>query len=214
MRSHLELGFLLSFTHLFVSSSSSYSRSSYLPCVHTLLDVDFSLASGVQKASVDIQRIDTSRSNRLLRGLLIFRIDASGRCGHCFAHIREFFLMKALWLVSSNKGDSRAEVFFMWQPCCSQSPMIARHLKELVRKCEFFSLCWGFSRPLHWVLYWTMDTIMARLSSRHDKVLHLSSTFLSRNKITYPLVYNVSQRRYRSSAKALAPVVTYIIDKL
>lgn len=64
--------------------------------------------------------------------------------------------------------DSRAEVFFTWQPCCSQSLMIARRLKVLVRKCEFCSSWWGFSCPSRWGVYWTMDMITARLTSRHD----------------------------------------------
>lgn len=188
VRSHLKHASLLSLLtdiYLFIYLlSSSYSRSPYRPCVHALFDVHFSLAGGVQKASAAIQRINTSWGYYFLRGVLVFRIDASGQCGHCFAHICEYFFVKALWLVPSNKGDSRAEVFFTWQPWCSQSPMIARRPKGLVRKCEFCSSCWGFLRPLHWALYWTMDTIMARLTSRHDNVLHLSST---RDKMTYLL---------------------------
>ena len=102
----------------------------------------------------------------------------------------------------SNTCDSRAEVFSMLQQCCNQSPMIVRRPKELVLRCEFCSSCWEFSRPLLWGVYWIMDMIMARLPSRHDSMFR---------NMTY---YKVSQRRYKPSAKAVAPVVTNIIDKL
>lgn len=74
------------------------SCSSNIPCVHHLSDVDFSLAGGVQKASVAIQRLNASRSYHLLRGLLIVRIEPSRWCWHCLARIGEF-LVKALRLV-------------------------------------------------------------------------------------------------------------------
>jgi hypothetical protein len=107
----------------------------------------------------------------------------------------------------------------MWQPCCSRSPMIARRPKGLVVKCEFCSSCWGFLYPLRWALYWAMDTIMARLPSRHDIVCmsfssYLQDIFFHAAKMACALGYKVSQRRYRSSARPIAPVVTNIIDKL
>jgi len=52
--------------------------SSYLPCIHRVSDVDLSLTSRVQKAFVAVQRIDPTRSYRLLRVLHIFQIEASG----------------------------------------------------------------------------------------------------------------------------------------
>jgi hypothetical protein len=55
----------------------------------------------VQKTSDAIQRIDPSRSHRLLRILLIFRIDARGRRWHCLAHICEFLVVKG---IASNNG--------------------------------------------------------------------------------------------------------------
>lgn len=67
------------------------SYSSYRPRVHSLADVDFSLARGVQKTSDTIQRIDPSRCYRLVRILLIFRIETRGRRWHRLAHICEIF---------------------------------------------------------------------------------------------------------------------------
>ena len=66
------------------------SCSSYRPRIHSLSDIDYPLAGGVQKTSDSIQFIDPSRSYRLLRLLLIFRIEARGRCWDCLAHICEF----------------------------------------------------------------------------------------------------------------------------
>jgi hypothetical protein len=68
--------------------------SSHRPRVHSLPHVDFSLARGVQKTSDFIQRIDPSRSYRILRILLIYRIKKRGRRWHRLAHICEIF---SLW---------------------------------------------------------------------------------------------------------------------
>lgn len=67
------------------------SCSSYRPRVHSLPHVDFSFARGVQKTSDLIQRIDPSRSYRLVCILLIFRIEERGRRWHRLAHICEIF---------------------------------------------------------------------------------------------------------------------------
>jgi zinc transporter 9 len=84
---------------IFIYSPSPWcSCSPYLPCVHHLSDVDISFTGGVQKALAAVQRIDTSRGYHLLRSLLIFRIEASGRRWHRLAHICEF-LVRALRLV-------------------------------------------------------------------------------------------------------------------
>ena len=68
---------------------------------YTVSLMSTSLAGGVQKTSDSIQRIDPSRGYRLLRILLVFRIEARGRRWHCLAHICEFLSLYEWrsWLV-------------------------------------------------------------------------------------------------------------------
>lgn len=104
--------------------------SSYCPRVHGISDVNLSLADGVQKTSAAVQCIDPNWGYCLLRILLSFRNAGGGRRWHCPAHICEF-LCEGVAPSTSNKSNSRPEVFSTWQLCCSQSPvMIHPHPRE------------------------------------------------------------------------------------